>query len=88
MIRKSILNLYKLRTLGERIPLTQSAIRSFGFWDMTKSKHKKSPEHMKNIQMHQSPIDIKNELTEHSEALKLQIDYNPVKVSADKKHAG
>jgi hypothetical protein len=55
---------------------------------MTKSKHKNSPEHMKNIQMHQSPIDIKNELSEHSEALKLQIDYNPVKVSADKKHAG
>ena len=65
-----------------------TGVRCFGFWDMTKSRHKHSAEHMKHIQMHQSPIDIKEKDAQYNEQVKLQINYSPVKVSGDSKHPG
>ena len=43
---------------------------------------------MKDIQMYQSPINIKSSDAEFQNGVKLQINYNPVKVSADKQHPG
>ena len=55
---------------------------------MSKSRHKQSPEHIKKLQMHQSPINIADKEAEYNERVKLQINYKPVKVSADSKHPG
>ena len=43
---------------------------------------------MKHIQMHQSPINIKDTEAQYSERVNLEINYNPVKVNADHKHPG
>lgn len=68
--------------------VAQRALRSFGFWDMTKSRHKKSQEHIRDIQMYQSPVDIKSSNAEYQSGVKLQINYKPIKVTADIQHPG
>ncbi len=71
MIRISFQSIYS-QTYGKISPMTKCAMRTFGFWDMTKSKHRNSPEHMKHVQMHQSPINIKDAESEYSDDFKLK----------------
>jgi hypothetical protein len=36
-------------------------MRSLAFWDMSKSKARGDPQLLKQIAMHQSPVDVKSE---------------------------
>jgi hypothetical protein len=58
--------------------LLQTAAKQFGFWDMSKSRHKNSQETLKSIQLSQSPIDIKDSNTEFNKDLKVQFYYSPI----------
>ena len=47
-----------------------------------------SPEDLKRVQTHQSPINVKEAEAEYTGDIKLDIKYSPVAVSADRKHPG
>ena len=64
------------------------ASKQFGFWDMSKSRHKSSQETLKEIQMSQSPINIKDSDSEFNKDLKLHFHYSPIKVKRDLHHHG
>jgi hypothetical protein len=55
---------------------------------MSKSRHKNSQESLKQVAMHQSPINIKDEDSEFSKDLKCLFHYTPVKVKRDLHHHG
>ena len=86
MIRVSLQKF--LDTKSSHISLLQSASRTFGFWDMSKSRHKNSQESLKQVQLFQSPIDIKDADSEFDRDLKCHFHYTPVKVHRDVHHHG
>jgi hypothetical protein len=56
------------------------AARTFGFWDLSKSRHKNDPALLKDITRSQSPINIKASEAEYNEGIKLNVDYKTVHV--------
>jgi carbonic anhydrase len=61
-------------------------LRTFAYWDNSKSRAKADPALLKQIAMHQSPVDIKSAEAVHDEGLKLEFNYQAISVQPDSAH--
>ena len=68
---------------GTKQSLLQQAARSFGFWDMSKSKAKNDPELLKTIALHQSPINISTKEAVYDKDFQIDFQYNQINVDTD-----